>query len=91
MELVSVNIGLPREVTWQGRSVTTAIGKQPVEGRIALCKLNLDGDRQAHLSVHGERIKPPSAIQLHVVTIGRECYPAATLIQLSSAALQGLQ
>jgi len=53
MKLVSVNTGLPREVTWHGRSVTTAIYKQPVEGRIALRNLNLDGDRQADLSVHG--------------------------------------
>jgi len=65
MELVSANIGLPLEVTWQGRSVTTAIGKQTVEGRVALCKLNLVGNRQGDLSVHGERIKPPSATQLH--------------------------
>src|SRR5258708_33113656 len=53
MKLVSVNIGLPREITWHGRSVTTAIYKQPVEGRVALHKLNLNGDRQADLSVHG--------------------------------------
>jgi MOSC domain-containing protein YiiM len=53
MRLVSVNTGLPREVTWHGKSVTTAIYKQPVEGRLALRKLNLDGDRQADLSVHG--------------------------------------
>ena len=53
MKLISVNIGLPREVTWHGRIVTTAIFKQPVAGRIALCKLNLDGDRQADLTVHG--------------------------------------
>ncbi len=56
MKLVSANIGLPREMTWQGRSVTTEIGKQPVEGRVALCKLNLDGNRQTVLSVPGERI-----------------------------------
>ncbi len=65
MELVSANIGLPREATWQGRSVTIAIGKQPVEARVALCKPNLVGNRQVDLSVHGARIKPPSAIQLH--------------------------
>src|SRR5256712_470937 len=53
MKLVSVNTGLPREVTWHGRSVTTAIYKQPAAGRVALRKLNLDGDRQADLSVHG--------------------------------------
>lgn len=53
MRIVSVNIGLPREITWHGRSVTTGIFKQPVKGRIALRKLNLDGDRQADLTVHG--------------------------------------
>ena len=53
MKLVSVSTGLPREVTWHGRSVITAIYKQPIESRVALRKLNLDGDRQADLSVHG--------------------------------------
>src|SRR4029079_2067869 len=53
MKLVSLNVGLPREVEWHGRTVTTGIYKQPVEGRIALRTLNLDGDRQADLSVHG--------------------------------------
>jgi MOSC domain-containing protein YiiM len=53
MMIASVNSGLPREVTWHGKSVTTAIYKQPVAGRVALRKLNLDGDRQADLSVHG--------------------------------------
>src|SRR5437868_4153833 len=53
MKLVSVNTGLPRNVTWHGRNVTTGIFKQPVQGRVALRKLNLNGDGQADLSVHG--------------------------------------
>ncbi|HET6169981.1 MAG TPA: MOSC domain-containing protein [Terracidiphilus sp.] len=53
MKLVSVNTGLPREVMWHGRRVTTGIFKEPVHGRVAVRKLNLDGDRQADLSVHG--------------------------------------
>ena len=53
MHIVSVNVGLPRDVTWHGRVVTTGIYKHPVEGRIALRRLNLDGDRQADLTVHG--------------------------------------
>ena len=52
-KLISVNIGLPRDVVWHGRTVITGIYKQPVEGRVALRKLNLEGDRQADLSVHG--------------------------------------
>ncbi len=57
MKIVSLNIGLPREVLWHGRIVTTGIFKQPVEGRVALRKLNLDGDRQADLTVHGGEYK----------------------------------
>lgn len=57
MKLVSVNVGLPREVTWHGMAVSTGIFKQPVEGRIVLRRLNLDGDRQADLSVHGGKDK----------------------------------
>jgi MOSC domain-containing protein YiiM len=53
MNVVSVNVGLPREVKWHGRVVTTGIFKEPVEGRVALRRLNLDGDRQADLTVHG--------------------------------------
>jgi MOSC domain-containing protein YiiM len=57
MKIVSVNVGLPREVIWHGRNVTTSIYKEPVKGRLALGKLNLDGDRQADLSVHGGEYK----------------------------------
>ena len=53
MRLISVNVGVPREVVWHGRTVTTGIFKAPVEGRVALRSLNLDGDRQADLTVHG--------------------------------------
>jgi MOSC domain-containing protein YiiM len=57
MKLVSLNTGLPREVQWRGMSVSTGIYKQPVSGRVALRKLNLDGDRQADLTVHGGEFK----------------------------------
>jgi MOSC domain-containing protein YiiM len=53
MRLVSVNTGMPREVIWHGRSVTTGIYKEPMEGRVAVRKLNLQGDGQADLTVHG--------------------------------------
>jgi MOSC domain-containing protein YiiM len=53
MKLISVNTGLPREVIWHGINVTTGIFKHPVEDRVAVRKLNLDGDRQADLTVHG--------------------------------------
>jgi MOSC domain-containing protein YiiM len=53
MQVVSVNVGLPRVHTWQRRFVRTAIFKDPVAGPVALRRLNLDGDAQADLTVHG--------------------------------------
>lgn len=53
MRIVSVNVGRPRTVTWRGRPVTTAIFKDPVPGRVPVRQLNLEGDGQADLSVHG--------------------------------------
>ncbi len=51
--LLSVNIGLPREVTWNGKTVRTAVWKFPVKGRRMVRKLNIDGDAQADLAGHG--------------------------------------
>jgi MOSC domain-containing protein YiiM len=53
MKLISVNVGRPRLVLWKGTQVSTAIFKSPVEGAIDVKQLNLCGDRQADLSVHG--------------------------------------
>lgn len=53
MKIVSVNVGLPREVSWQGKVVTAGIFKEPIQGRTMLRALNLDGDQQADLMVHG--------------------------------------
>jgi len=53
MKLISVNVGLPREIVYKGRSITTGIFKEPVVERIRARRLNLDGDRQADLTVHG--------------------------------------
>jgi MOSC domain-containing protein YiiM len=57
MKLISVNCGLPREVPWNGSKARTSIWKEPVEGRVVLRTLNLDGDRQSDLAVHGGRHK----------------------------------
>jgi MOSC domain-containing protein YiiM len=57
MRVISVNVGLPREVTWHGSSVSTGIFKEPVDGRVALRTLNLEGDGQADLTVHGGEYK----------------------------------
>ena len=53
MKVISVNVGLPRQVRWKGKLVTTGIFKEPVAGQIKLNRLNFEGDRQADLSVHG--------------------------------------
>ena len=51
--LLSVNVGLPRDVTWNGRTVRTSVWKSPVDGRRMVRKLNIDGDAQADLAGHG--------------------------------------
>ncbi len=51
--LVSVNVGLPREIPWQGRTVFTGIWKEAVEGRRTVRRLNVDGDGQGDLEGHG--------------------------------------
>jgi MOSC domain-containing protein YiiM len=57
MKLISVNVGRPRLVSWEGRTVSTGIFKAPVDGPVMLRLLNLDGDRQADLTVHGGKTK----------------------------------
>src|SRR5271154_5868393 len=51
--LLSVNVGLPRDVAWQGRTVHTAVWKEPVQGRRMVRWLNIDGDGQGDLAGHG--------------------------------------
>jgi MOSC domain-containing protein YiiM len=53
MKLISVNVGLPREVTWKEKTVSTGIFKEPVNDRVMVRSLNLEGDGQADLTVHG--------------------------------------
>lgn len=53
MKLISVNVGLPRQVNWKGKTVSTGIFKEPVNKRVTVRSLNLDGDKQADLTVHG--------------------------------------
>jgi MOSC domain-containing protein YiiM len=55
--IISVNVGEPREVVWKGTRVTTSIFKSPVEGPVDVKTLNLHGDRQSDLSVHGGPFK----------------------------------
>lgn len=53
MKLISVNVSLPKEVPYLGRTITTGIFKEPVQGRVMVRRLNIDGDDQADRRVHG--------------------------------------
>ena len=79
MKLVSVNVGLPREVVWKGRTVVTSIFKEPVPGRVVVRKLNADGDRQADLSVHGGPHKALYAYPAEHYTYWRQQFPEMNL------------
>ena len=51
--LLSVNVGLPREITWRGKTVYTSVWKEPVQGHHPVGRLNIDGDAQGDLAGHG--------------------------------------
>jgi MOSC domain-containing protein YiiM len=53
IRLLAVSVGLPREIEWKGRIVRTSIFKAPVSGRVRVAKLNVEGDQQSDLTVHG--------------------------------------
>ena len=53
MKVLSVNVALPRLIAWKGQTFNTGIFKKPVDGPVMMRQLDLDGDRQADLSVHG--------------------------------------
>jgi len=53
MKVMSVNVGVPREIEWRGEVVRTSIFKAPVAGRVRVGRLNIQGDQQSDLTVHG--------------------------------------
>jgi len=77
VRVISVNLGLPRTVHWQGKTISTAIFKTPVSDRITLRRPNLDGDSKADLAVHGgpNRTVYAYPAQLHVLaaSISGQC------------------
>ena len=79
MRIISVNVGRPRDVTWKGSQVSTAIFKSPVEGPIELKRLNLRGDQQADLSVHGGPYKAVYAYPSEHYPYWRQRLPEADL------------
>ena len=79
MQVISVNVGQPREVVWKGQTVVTGIFKEAVEGRIAVRSLNLEGDRQADLTVHGGLEKAIYAYPADHYPFWREQFPEMKL------------
>jgi MOSC domain-containing protein YiiM len=77
--VLSVNVGLPREVEWRSEAVETAIFKAPVSGPVAVTRLNLAGDRQADLSVHGGADKAVYAYPGEHYAYWREELPGVAL------------
>ena len=80
MKVLSVNVGLPRKVLFNGQIVTTAIFKDPVKGPIMLRKLNLDGDKQADLTVHGGVDKAVYSYPAEHYDYWRKQFPSMDLV-----------
>ena len=79
MKIISINVGQPRLVVSNGRTVSTGIYKAPVAGRVMLRTLNLDGDRQADLTVHGGRTKAVYVYPSEHYSFWREELPGTEL------------
>jgi MOSC domain-containing protein YiiM len=75
MRIVSVNVGLPREVAWKGMKVHTGIFKEPVNIPVTLNRLNFAGDQQADLTVHGGAAKAVYAYPAEHYEYWREKLP----------------
>ena len=87
-KLLSVNVGLPREIAWQGKVVRTAIWKRPVSGRVLARRLNLDGDAQGDLEGHGGEHRAVMVYQLEAYRywepeLGRNDFDTDSLERIS--------
>ena len=81
MNLLSVNVGLPREIEWKGKIVRTSIFKAPVTGRVRVAKLNVEGDQQSDLTVHGGLDKEVYAYASKHYSFGHQELPGVDLPQ----------
>ncbi|HKU82745.1 MAG TPA: MOSC domain-containing protein [Candidatus Nitrosocosmicus sp.] len=77
--MVSVNVGLPKQVSYGKRQVVTSIFKEPIEGRVKVTTLNLDGDAQADLSVHGGLDKAIYSYSEEHYKYWKEVYPTIVM------------
>ena len=69
--LVSVNVGMPKDVAWRDKTVYTGIWKNPVEGPVMVRRLNIDGDGQGDLAGHGGEQRAVMVYQSESYEIGR--------------------
>jgi len=79
MKVVSVNVGLPKQISYGRRQVVTSIFKEPLEGRVKVTTLNLDGDAQADLSVHGGLDKAIYSYSEEHYKYWKEVYPTIVM------------
>ncbi|PYS05107.1 MAG: MOSC domain-containing protein [Acidobacteria bacterium] len=79
MRIVSINVGLPREIQWGGKTVWTSIFKVPVTGPVRVERLNVDGDQQSDLTVHGGVDKAVYAYPAEHYEFWREQLPGVDL------------
>jgi MOSC domain-containing protein YiiM len=74
-KILSVNVSYPKEVDFEGQKITTGIFKEPIEDRVRLRALNLDGDKQADLTVHGGPDKAVYAYPIEHYGFWHKVYP----------------
>jgi MOSC domain-containing protein YiiM len=79
MKLLLISVGLPRDIEWRGKTVRTSIFKSPVPGRVRVRRLNLEGDQQSDLTVHGGAEKAVYAYPSEHYAFWREELPGTDL------------
>jgi MOSC domain-containing protein YiiM len=79
MKVLSINVALPRLIPWKGLTFKTSIFKEPMLGRVMMRRLDLDGDRQADLSVHGGPYKAIYAYPSEHYSFWRSEFPEMDL------------
>ena len=79
MKIVAVSVGAPREVQWQGETVRTSIFKMPIAGRVRVGRLNIEGDEQSDLTVHGGEDKAVYAYPAEHYAFWHEQLPGVAL------------
>jgi len=79
MKVIAVSVGAPREVPWQGELVRTSIFKSPISGRVRVGRLNIQGDEQSDLEVHGGEDKAVYVYPAEHYAYWREQLPGVEL------------